>query len=134
MSKTEHPMLDEAALEAVFEAARAEAPPPSEALLARIVADAETTAAGRERPARAARPRRAGLIAAAIGALGGWPALAGMVTATAASVWLGFAAPDELNTLAGGLLLSDDTGLATSYELDDIVPDATGLSALLEEG
>jgi hypothetical protein len=133
MSKTEHPMLNDAALEAVFEAARADAPLPSEALLARIMADADATVAERARPARAAL-RRPGLLAALIGALGGWPAVASMVTATVAGVWLGFAAPDEFNTLAGGLLLDDDSGFTTSYELEDIMPGSTGLSVLLEEG
>jgi hypothetical protein len=134
MSKTEHPMLDDTALDAFFDAARAESPIPSEGLLARIMADAEAQAAAHERPARAPQRARPGLIAAVVGVLGGWPALAGMVTATVAGVWLGFAAPDQLNTLAGGLLLSDDSALVTSYELEDIVPGASGLSALLEEG
>lgn len=132
MSKTEHPILDDTALEALFEVARAEAPVPSDALLARIMADAETASPARPTPAPVRRGR--GLIASVIGALGGWPALAGMATATVASVWVGFAAPDQLNTLAGGILLSDDSTFATSYDLEDIVPGDTGFSALLEEG
>jgi hypothetical protein len=134
MSRTEHPILDDATLEALFEAARAEAPVPSEALLARIMADADAEAGLRDRPAPVPARRNRGLIAVVIGALGGWPAVAGMATATVAGIWVGFAAPDQLNTLAGGLLLSDDSAFATSYDIEDIVPDDTGLGALLEEG
>lgn len=137
MSKTEHPMIDDAALEAFFAAARSDAPAPSDALMARIMAGAEAEALGREaavvaaRPARSARP---GLIAAVIGALGGWPAVTGMVTATVAGAWFGFAAPDEVNTFAGGLLNMKTAATATAYELEDIVPGGTGLAAILEEG
>ncbi|GKY88603.1 hypothetical protein [Sinisalibacter aestuarii] len=134
MSKTEHPMMDDMALEALFEASRTEAPLPSEALLARIMADAEAEAAARERPAQSPVRPRTGVIAAVLGVLGGWPAVAGMVTATVAGIWVGFAAPDQLNTLAGGLLLTDDSGFAASYELEDIVPGGAGLGTLLEEG
>lgn len=135
MSKTEDRMIDDAGLEAFFTAARAETPVPSEGLMARIMADADAEIAAREaaaaRPARRARP---GLIAALIGALGGWPAVAGMVTATVAGVWFGFASPDEVNALAGGLLWSDATGGTTSYDLEDILPGGTGFAAILEEG
>jgi hypothetical protein len=133
MSKTEHPMIDDAALEAFFMAGRAEAQAPSQGLMARVMADADA-----EILARAARPRparvRPGLIAAVIGALGGWPALAGMVTATVAGAWFGFAAPDEVNTLAGGLLWSTEASTAAGYDLEDIVPGGTGFGAILEEG
>lgn len=135
MSKTEDRMIDDAGLEAFFAAARAEAPAPSEGLMARIVADAEAEIAARAaataRPVRRPRP---GLLAVALGALGGWPAVAGMVTATVAGVWFGFAAPDEVNALAGGLLWSDATSGAASYELEDILPGGTGFAAILEEG
>lgn len=135
MSKTEQPMIDDAELEAFFVAARDEVPKPSDALMARIMADADgeiaTRAAATARPVRRARP---GLIASVIGALGGWPAVAGMVTATLAGVWFGFAAPEEVNTLAGGLLWTDSTGAtAASYDLEDFVPGGTGFITLLEE-
>jgi len=136
MSKTEHPMMDDAELEAFFTAARAETVDPSAALMARIVADAEAQAEAREalRQMPAPRAPRRGLIAAVIGGLGGWPAVAGMVTATVAGVWFGFAAPDQVNTLAGGLLWSDTAGSATSYDLEDILPGGgTGYVSILEE-
>jgi len=137
MSKTEQPMIDDAALEAFFVAARSDPPVPSDALMARIMADAEAEAHGRDATmavAQPARRTRRGLIATVIGALGGWPAMAGMVTATMAGVWFGFAAPDEVNALAGGLLGIDSAATATAYDLEDIVPGGTSLAAILEDG
>ena len=136
MAKTERDMqgrpLDDARLGAFFAAARAESPVPSEALMTRIMADAEAEMAAR---AGAARPglRRPGLWAALVAAIGGWPALAGMVTAAVTGVWLGFAAPDSLNTLSGGVLLPD-AAVGASYDIDDLVPGYTGFAELYEEG
>lgn len=137
MSKTEHPMTDDPGLEAFFAAARRERAEPSAALMARILADAETEIAARgpavRQPERTRR--RGGLIAAVVAAIGGWPAVAGMVTATVAGAWFGFAAPDRINTLAGGLLLTEGAAAtATSYEIEDIVPGGAGLGVFLEEG
>ncbi|MCA0271379.1 MAG: hypothetical protein LCH69_04845 [Proteobacteria bacterium] len=78
-------------LEAFFAAGRDRAPAPSDALMARVLADAE---AEMVRPAEvavlrpAARPSR---LAAAIASIGGWAGLGGLATATAAGVWIGFA-------------------------------------------
>lgn len=132
MAKTDHDSLTDAGLEAFFDAARDAAPVPSEALMARIMADAEVEIIGRATPPAPA-PRR-GAFAAFAAALGGWPALAGLATATVAGVWLGFADPDGLNTLAGGLLLPDSAASASSYDLEDIVPGYGGFAALYEEG
>lgn len=131
MSKTEHAMLSDAGLEAFFEVGRAEAPEPGESLMARIMADAEAEASARERPRKAPR---AGLLAGVLAAVGGWPALAGMVTAALAGIWLGFASPDELNALAGGLILNDGSTGSVSYDVDEIVPGGAGFGILLEEG
>jgi hypothetical protein len=131
MSKTERDMLSDAALEDIFAAARAHAPEPSGAMMARILADAEhvqATRAGAFRPRAAALPGRWDRI---VEVLGGWTALAGFVTATLAGVWLGFASPDRLNTLSGGLLLPDS---AAVYALEDILPADDGLAAFYEEG
>lgn len=138
MSKTDHDHLDDAAeLEVFFAAARAEAPAVGPDLTARIMADAQAELAARAALAQSSLGpgrRRGGFVEALRATFGGWPALAGMVTATLASVWFGFAAPDQVNTLAGGLLWSDTTDSATSgYTLDDFVPGGTQLAALLEE-
>lgn len=96
--------LNDTGLEAFFAAGREYAPVPSDALMARVLADAE---AGLVRPAvavAAARPAaRRGLLRAAIGSIGGWAGLGGLATATAAGVWIGFAGlVDPLD--AGGLI------------------------------
>ena len=133
MAKTDHTMLSDEGLEALFRAARAETPEPSADLMARIMADADAEIAARTRPVDGARRARPGLWAALIGAIGGWPALASMATAAAAGVWLGFASPDQINTLAGGVLLPETATGDTSYELEDILPGYTGFGSLDEE-
>lgn len=137
MTRSDRPMIDSGAdasgLEAFFAAARETAPAPSSELMARIVADAEAELAARERP-QAPMPRATGWrrLMGALRAIGGVPALAGMVTATVAGVWLGFATPDSLNTLSGGLLLTDTT-TATSYDLEDMLPGYASFTGLEEE-
>jgi len=134
MPKTDKTMLSDAALDQIFAAGREASPTPSDAVLARILADAEGEIAARAVPApHRAGEIRPGLWSRILSGLGGWPAVAGMATATVAGVWLGFASPDQLNDLAGGLLLPDSSGL-TSYELEDILPSDGGFSTLFEEG
>lgn len=134
MAKTDHAMLSDDELEGLFRASRADAPDPSEAVMARILADAEAELAARA-PTPAARPRapRPGVWAALIGGIGGWPALAGMVTAAVAGVWLGFASPDQINTLAGGLLLPGTATVETGDVFDDLLPGYSGFESLAEE-
>lgn len=134
MTKTDKTMLSDRALEEIFAAGRATAPEPSATLMAGILADADTALAARAAPAplRAGGPR-VGSLGRILSGLGGWPAVAGMVTATIAGAWIGFASPDQLNALAGGVLLpAGESGAA--YELEDILPADGGLSALFEEG
>ena len=120
MTRTDKRSMDDAGLEAFFAAARDVAPAPSSELMARIVADAEATLVARA-PAPLAVPRRRGRLRAVLAGLGGWPTLASMVTATLAGVWFGFASPDSLNTLSGGLLLPGSAAEA-SYDLEDMLP------------
>ncbi|MEW9919426.1 hypothetical protein AB2B41_07420 [Marimonas sp. MJW-29] len=90
-----HDSLDR--LEALFEVARARPPEVPGALMARVLADA-----GALQPkARAAGWR--GWIAA----LGGMPALGGLVTATCVGFWLGVAPPEGLPDLAAAVLGGD---------------------------
>lgn len=135
MAKTDKTLHDDE-LEGLFLAARAEAPVPSAGLIARILADAESQADSEPVPvpATARRPVRPGrgLWAAFVAGLGGWPVLAGMATATAAGVWLGFATPETLNTVTGGILMPGQA--ETSYQLEDMVPSYGGFGVLLEEG
>ena len=133
MAKTEHTPLRDDALEEMFRAARAEAPEPSDSLMARIMADAEAEIAARAEAAHPVRTPRPGLWAALVAAIGGWPALASMATAAVAGVWLGFGATEGVDALAGGILIGD-TGTATvSYEFEDLLPGYEGFAALETE-
>lgn len=99
---------DEAMLDAVFTAARNAAPEPSDALIARVLADAEAL---RVRPAPAPLPRagRASVRARLGEVLGGWQGLGGLVTATAAGLWIGYAGIADPADLTGGLLGASET-------------------------
>lgn len=132
MSKTDRTMLSDNALEEIFAAGRDATPAPSEALMARIMADADGEIAARAPVAPVRRPGLS-LWGRIVSGLGGWPAVAGMVTATVAGIWIGFASPDQLNTLSGGLLLPDSE-TTVSYDLEDILPGGGGLWTLDEEG
>lgn len=115
---------DDALLESFFEAGRAAPPLPPADLVARILADA-----GEEmRPAGTMRA----VFARLRDGVGGWPALAGLASAACVGLWLGFAQPAMIDTLAGGAL-----GLAaglSDYGLDDLAPIDAGLGELLSEG
>ncbi|WP_300516596.1 dihydroorotate dehydrogenase [Aliiroseovarius sp.] len=119
---------DDKMLESFFEAGRADAPVPSQDLMARILADAQ---ANMPAPAPIATPARRGLLAGLLAAVGGWPSVATMATAAVAGVWLGFVQPDALNSLSGGTLLPGST--ATAYEVDDLIPSYGSFDVLLTE-
>ena len=109
------------ALDPFFEAAREARPEPSDALMARILADAAEAA---PRPAEQLRPaEKPSLVASVLDAIGGWPSFAGLATATVAGVWIGFASPDTLSTL---------TLAETGFDLADVLPGTTEL--VFEEG
>lgn len=107
------------ALQALFQDARANPPAVPEALMTRILADAE-----------ALQPNAsAGGWRTWVAALGGLPALGGLVTATCVGFWLGFAPPAVLPDLAQEML-------GVELLLDDSF-DAPGLSGFgwdIEEG
>lgn len=101
---------DEERLERLLQEARG-AEPVSDALMARVLADAamvQTAAARRPRPR--AEP---GWIARLLGALGGWPAVSGVTLAGVAGLTFGFVAPDLVDGLSGGQIgiWSGDTGI-----------------------
>ncbi|MCZ0811775.1 MAG: hypothetical protein ACQEVT_00785 [Pseudomonadota bacterium] len=84
---------DIAALRGYFEAGRSHGAQPSGALLARVLADATQAQAAQAAMAMSpgAEPaRQAGLWQQVLRGLGGWPALAGLATATVAGIWIGF--------------------------------------------
>lgn len=88
---------DESDLEALFATARADPPKVPDALMQRVIADAQA-----EQPAVRGAGWR-GWFAS----LGGLPALGGLVTATCVGFWLGVAPPDVLPDLAGAVLGAD---------------------------
>lgn len=74
-------------LEAAFATARQAPPQLPDGLLARVVADAE---------AQMPRPDRPSLWRQIFGALGGWPAMAGLAMTACVGVWAGGALTDDL--------------------------------------
>jgi ferric-dicitrate binding protein FerR (iron transport regulator) len=94
-------------LERLFAEARAQCPRPSDALTARVLADAE---AERPRPAAPVAPAtpppatpRRGLLREWASALGGGLALGGLAAAAATGFWIGVAPPSALPALAPGI-------------------------------
>lgn len=122
MTMGDRPELSDAALEALFDEARATPPALPEGLAARILADAEAALPPPE-PAAARAPARGGW-RGFLDALGGWPAFAGLSAATMAGLWIGLAAPDSLGTMATGVL-------GDGYDFTALAPD---LAPALVEG
>ena len=114
----ENNTLSTAELDGLLAEAASLATTPSSDLMQRIIADADAvTDAEKIRPEPAHQPQRRGLLAGLLAAIGGWPAMAGLATATVAGVWIGYASPDTLDGIASGLLPS-----RTAYEVGDFMP------------
>lgn len=101
-------MTERDPLEDFFAAGRAERAQPDAALMARILADAEAETAARAAPA----PVRESRLRSVLRGIGGWPALAGLATATVAGVWIGVAVPDVTSPFVAG----------SGYDLNDLLP------------
>ncbi len=88
---------DDKILEAAFAQARVPDAMPSEALMDRIMMDADSVLADAmpvlERP-------RQGLGAMLLDAIGGWPSFSGLAAATVAGLWIGVAPPAALTDLS----------------------------------
>lgn len=105
---------DDDGLERFFEAARRMEPAPSDALMARVLADALAA-----QPVTAPRPEpRPGLWVQLREALGGWPALGGLATAGVMGLAIGIAAPAGLADLATAVL-----GQGTDTYMVDLMPE-----------
>lgn len=91
---------DDDRLEDFFAAARRSAPAPSEALVARILADAEAAMPKAATAGPAPGQRRGGL-AAWLPTFGGW---GGLATAALAGLWFGYAGLTDPAAVAAGLI------------------------------
>ncbi|RYH11631.1 hypothetical protein [Tropicimonas sp. IMCC6043] len=114
-------------LDACFEALRAAREEPSPELLARVLADGYAEQDARTAVAPAAPAPRRGWLRNLIDMIGGWPALAGLATATLAGVWIGYNPPAAFDSLTLALLNESygyDVGLSASIlDLDEVQAD-----------
>ncbi|SNS48673.1 hypothetical protein [Tropicimonas sediminicola] len=122
----------DAELEAFFQSARDVGGDPSPALLSRVLADAYaeqdalvvSDAAPEAMPVPVPEAPRRGLFAGLLQAVGGWPAMAGLVTATAAGIWIGYNPPAAFDTFSetfvgGSYALTADDSLSMASSLPD---------------
>lgn len=124
---TDKQYLDDVELEALFtEAANVETMP-SNALMARIVADADQVADVQDAMRNPPRPvARQNWFAGFLKGIGGWPAMGGLVTATMVGIWVGYAPPEVLDGITDTYLTTD-----TGFDLGDLMP---SYEALIDEG
>jgi hypothetical protein len=99
------PIKPELDLDALFAEARQDAVPPQH-LMDAIVADAAVI-----RAVDVVEPPQPGLWEQMLDALGGWPSLSGLVTATVAGIYIGFVDPTVLETVGFGESLEASTDL-----------------------
>lgn len=113
-------------LDDLFAQARITAPPPSEALMLRVLADADL-----HQPRPASRPAapRIGFLASLLAGLGGGGALAGLATATLAGFYIGFVQPSSVAALTETIWRQDMAELA--LDSVELIPD---LDSYLPEG
>ncbi|MFV2033954.1 MAG: hypothetical protein ACC631_02360, partial [Halocynthiibacter sp.] len=99
--------MDPAAeLEALFDIARRSAAEPSKELLAQVYETAVITQNQPEPSATRVR-RKNRVLAALSGAVGGWPAVAGMASAVLVGVWIGISPPDGLQNIRNAVFTSE---------------------------
>ena len=110
--------MTDMAMKDLFAQARRTPAPVPEGLMTRVMADAQAL-----QPRAKSAGWRGWLVA-----IGGLPALSGLVTATCVGFWLGVAPPDGLPDLAGQVL-----GQQSSVELE-VSTDMTGFGWDIEEG
>ena len=121
MAKTDR---SEAELDRLF--AEATVPTPSEALLARVMADADAVLNERRIAQTTVPVAPGGWFRSILTGIGGAPALAGLATATVAGIWIGYVQPGSV-----GDLTAEFGAAEASYDLGDFMP---GFDAVLEEG
>lgn len=117
--------LDDLELDALFASARGQDTLPSGDLMERVLADALAVQTLAQAAAVPVAPRRRWW-QAALAAVGGWPAMAGLATAGVAGIWIGVSPPESL---------SDGASALFALETDGYLVDVTsGFSLDLAEG
>lgn len=110
--------MDDRDLDDVFATARHQTPQVPVDLMARVLGDAEMAQPRAARHFAAfATPPKPGFWAGLLAAIGGAPALAGLSTAALAGLWIGFAQPVAVTSVAD-VLLADNVAV----EPLDIMP------------
>ncbi len=100
----------EAILDVLFDERRAEdVAPPSDALMARMMADASAALADAAQEATPVGIPRRSPIAGLWAALGGWLGAGGLAAATLTGLWVGIAQPAALDSLNDALLGQSQT-------------------------
>jgi hypothetical protein len=95
MTNPNDDMLDD-----LFAQARGTSPVPSDALMARVIADADAI-----QPRAVAAPvARPGLMMRMLDAIGGWPAVSGLAMATVAGIWVGVAPPASVQDVTAAMM------------------------------
>lgn len=102
-------------LDLLFAEARRSSPELPDDLAVRILTDAEAVRLERSRPAV---PADRGLIRSLYDGLGGWQGLGGLMAASVAGVWVGFAAPSYLPDPASYFVSQDTSYLVANMGLE----------------
>ena len=108
---------DDMELDQLFAQARRNRPDLPDDLAVRILTDAEAVRLDR-RPS--AGPSQPSLWRRMLDGIGGWQGMSGLVAASAAGVWIGFAAPDFLPDPATYIYSQDETFVVADLGLDTI--------------
>ncbi|MGJ8585407.1 MAG: dihydroorotate dehydrogenase [Marinosulfonomonas sp.] len=115
---TDDRKLTDAELDSLFTEATDAAPVPSADLLARVMADADAVVDARATAQKSPAPVQSGWLKAILAPIGGWPAMAGLATATVAGVWIGYSPPESVSGFAEDYL----SGSLLTYDLGDYLP------------
>ncbi len=105
-------------LDRLFDLARGVAPPVSDDLMARILADANAAVAVPVHPPAVASPSPGGW-RGWVEAIGGWPAMGGLALATVVGVVIGINPPSGLSSITSGIL-GETVELQLSADADPI--------------
>ena len=102
------------AVDALFAAARADTPEVPDHLMQRVLLDAQAV---QPRPVEVERPT---FLSQLIEMIGGRVGAGGLIAATLAGVWLGFAPPAAVENMSAALLGTSET-ISLSPDVDDLL-------------